>query len=59
MKVRFSEAILASHPINQRQRMQKYICAAAALDTCDEAFKFSNLRLVSSFWLSGHLFLTE
>ena len=51
MKVRFSDAFLASHRINQRQRMQ------ILLHVSDVAFKFSPLRLVSSFWLSGHLFL--
>ena len=52
MKVRFSESFLASHRINQRERMQKYTCRCSW-----HALKFSPLRLVSSFWLSGHLFL--
>ena len=52
MKVRFSESFLASHRINQRERMQKYTCRCSW-----HALKFSPLRLVSSFWLSGHLCL--
>ena len=35
--------------------MQKYTCCSWHVS--DVAFKFSPLRLVSSFWLSGHLFL--
>ena len=35
--------------------MQKY--TVIVLDTCNVAFKFSPLCLVSSFWLSGHLCL--
>ena len=42
----------ALHRINQRERMQKYTCRCSW-----HALKFSPLRLVSSFWLSGHLFL--
>ena len=58
MKVRFSDAFLASHRINQRQRVDKECkhIHVLGLVTC-LAFKFSPLCLVSSFWLSGHLFL--
>ena len=55
MKVRFSDAFLASHRIMQRHRMQKYICCCSS---CDVAFNFSPPRLVSSFWLTVHLCLT-
>ena len=55
MKVRFPDAFLASHRINQRQECKNI--HVASLDTYDVAFKFSPLRLVSSFWFSGHLFL--
>ena len=51
-KVRFSLAFLASHGINQKQRMQKYTCRGSW-----HPLKFPPLHLVSSFWLSGHLFL--
>ena len=54
MKVRFSDTFLASHRINQRDRMQKYKCRCVS---CNVALKFSPLLLVSSFWLSGHLYL--
>ena len=47
MKPRFSDAFLVSHRIMQRQRMQNIY--VLALETCDVAFKFSPLRLVSSF----------
>ena len=49
---RFSDAFLVSHGINQRQRCKN--THVVALDTCNVAF--SPLHLVSSFWLSGHLF---
>ena len=52
MEVRFSDSLLASHRINQRERMPKYTCRCSW-----HALKFSLLCLVSSFWLSGHLFL--
>ena len=50
MKVRFSDAFLASHRINQRQRMQKYTCCCSCR-VSDVAFKFSPLCLMSSFWI--------
>ena len=52
IKVRFSESFLALHRITQKERMQK----STFRRSC-HALKFSPLRLVSSFWLSGHLFL--
>ena len=61
MKVRFSDVFLASHRINQRQRVDKECkhIHVLGLDRC-LAFKLSplyGLLLVSSFWLSGHLLL--
>ena len=56
MKVGFSDAFLASQRINQKQRMQKYTCSWS-WHMSDVSIKFSPLHLVSSFWLSGHLFL--
>ena len=50
MKVRFSDAFLASCRINQRQRMQKYTCCCF-WHVSDVTFKFSPLHLVSGFWL--------
>ena len=50
MKVRFSDAILASHRINQRDWMQKYTYTRVGCGV--------QVLTVSSFWLWGHLFLT-
>ena len=47
MKVRFSGALLVSHRIMQRQRMQKYMLYLLL------ARMVWSLRLVSSFWLSS------
>ena len=55
MKVRFSGTFLYHNRVIQRQRMQNI--HVVALDMCEVAFKSSPLRLVSSFWLSGYLFL--
>ena len=52
MKVRFSEAFLASHRIRQRVDKECKHLHVLGLDKC-LAFKC----IVSSFWLSGHLFL--
>ena len=51
MKVRFSDAFLVSHIINQRQRMH-WIYMLLLLTRV-----MWRSRSQSSFWLSGHLFL--
>ena len=53
MKVRFSGSFLASHRINQRDRMQKYTCCYWHV-WCGVQVLTSTCRV---FWLSGHLFL--
>ena len=58
IRLRFLDAFLVSHRIMQDKESKNI--HVAALDTCDVAFKFSPLRLVSSFWLSSeHLFLVS